>query len=734
MRAGLASKGPTAHSDHVRLDGACVTLVFGLERAGAADLVYLGAPLPPFEDLAALARSQARGLHESQPDTPPAPGLLPQRGGGWSGISALAVSEIGAGRSSAIETDLRLAEWQADAASLRLVMADNALGLFAEGDFRIGKGDVITVQWTIRNRGTRRFELMQLSSLSLPIPRRFSELTSFSGRWAGEMRPTRRALEPEGFARSSAIGKPGFGGGNWLMLHDPLSREAIGAHCAWSGDYRTVIDCDTAGAGDGRAVLQMGARWDTGEAPLPAGGCFESPAAMFALAANEDRLAQQFHTHLRATALAPEPFARERRVHINTWEAAGFDLGEADLFDLAASAAQLGAERFVLDDGWFGARRNDRAALGDWTVSQAIFANGLTPLIEHVQGLGMDFGLWVEPEMISPDSDLARAHPDWCLGPAETGSEPGEGATMRSQLVLDLTRDEVRDHLAMVLHSVLGEHNIAYLKWDHNRDLFPLAGRGLAQTRALYGLLECLRADFPQVEIESCASGGGRVDFAMLRHCRRVWPSDNNDAIERLRIMRNWARFLPLEALGNHVGPSPNPITGRRLAIDFRAKIALFGHMGIEADPRAMSEEDRAVLAAHIALYKQWRAVLHQGALWQLDHPDPQIGGLMVTQADTCADTHADTHADRALALVAQTGFAACFDAAPLRLAGLDPAARYRVSLPEPWPKRAAQYFPDPEIWRCGLTLSGAALMRQGIALPLTHPETAWLIALERLD
>ncbi|MEO0591316.1 MAG: alpha-galactosidase, partial [Pseudomonadota bacterium] len=183
-----------------------------------------------------------------------------------------------------------------------------------------------------------------------------------------------------------------------------------------------------------------------------------------------------------------------------------------------------------------------------------------------------------------------------------------------------------------------------------------------------------------------------------------------------------WSQFLPLEVLGNHVGPSPNPITGRRTDMDFRAKVALFGHMGVEADPRAMSAEERAILAAHIALYKQWRGTLHEGELWRLEHPDAGVSGLMVT------------HQDQALALVTQTEFAASFDAAPIQLTGLDPAAQYRVTLPEPWSVKAASHLAEPDLWRDGMTLTGRALMAQGLALPLTHPETAWLIALDKVS
>jgi len=419
---------------------------------------------------------------------------------------------------------------------------------------------------------------------------------------------------------------------------------------------------------------------------------------------------------LREHALPDRSAWPTRKVHLNSWEALGFGLSESKLKTLARHAAELGVERFVLDDGWFGGRRNDQSSLGDWRVSSDVFPNGLAPLITHVQSLGMDFGLWVEPEMVSPKSDLYSAHPDWCLH-----QEARERPTMRHQLVLDLTRREVSDYLFDCLDALLANHRIAYLKWDHNRDLFPVAGQSFRQTRALYDLIDRLRDAHPEVEIESCASGGGRVDFGILSRTHRIWPSDNNDAIERVRIVRAWSQFLPLEVLGNHVGPSPNPITGRQLGMDFRAKVAMFGHLGVEADPGCMPAADRAILAKHIELYKNWRGVLHSGALFRLDHPSESISGLMAVDGS------------KALALVTQTQFASRFDVPPIRLDGLESAARYRVTLPRPWPGKASLYLPDWQRWRNGLILSGKALMTEGISLPLTHPETAWLVALERI-
>ncbi|WP_172835919.1 alpha-galactosidase [Porphyrobacter sp. CACIAM 03H1] len=696
--------------EFVRLDGERLTLVFALETGGEADCIYLGARLPGGEDLAMLAATTARGRHESQPDVPPVPGLLPEGKAGWSGTPAVRLSERREDTCVQCATDFRLVAWEQYPDELVLTFYDELLGVDIEQSWRIGASGMVCTEASITNGGGRRLVLDRLSALALPIPHRFTRLTSFTGRWAGEMQEHSRPIAPEGFARTSVAGKPGFAGGNWLILEDPSSGEVLGAHLAWSGDHDTRIDPDMVGSADGRAVLQMGASWDGGEVDLGHEAGYRTPVAMLALAADRSALAQVFH----ARAILPDRKDwRPRKVHLNSWEALGFNLAESALMRLAEDAASLGIERFVLDDGWFGGRRDDRSSLGDWFVSPDVFPNGLGPLIARVHDLGMDFGLWVEPEMVSPDSDLYRRHPDWCL------HTPGrERPAMRGQLALDMAREDVREYLFGRLDALLRENAVAYLKWDHNRDLFPSAPR---QTEGFYALLDALRAAHPQVEIESCSSGGGRIDFGVLARTHRVWPSDNNDAIERLRIIPAWSQFLPLEVLGSHVGPSPNPITGRRLSMDFRAKVAVFGHMGVEADPARMSEKERECLAAHIALYKQWRGVLHEGQLHRLAHPDPNVTGMMVT------------HEGRALALAAQTAFSPVFDAAPLRLAGLDPDARYRVALPDPWPAKARHYLATPDRWREGLTLSGTALMTQGLALPLTHPETAWLIALERL-
>ncbi|MEL6485846.1 MAG: alpha-galactosidase, partial [Pseudomonadota bacterium] len=508
----------------VRLDGTAVTLVFALERGGAADCIYLGAALPAGEDLAALAASNRRGSHESQPDTPPVPGLFAERKGGWAGMPAMTLRKDGA----VLDTDLRVSRWEGSEQRLEIMLRDERLGAELTLTWEIGVGDAVMCQSRLENTGSETFALDHLASLAVPIPHRFTHMTRFSGRWAGEMREHYRPIAPDGFAGGSAIGKPGFTGSNWVLLHDPISGESLGAHLGWSGDHTTMITCDNQGAADGRSILQMAPVWEDGAVVLEPGhsSWVYAPKAVFLWGESKQALTQNFHRHVRQDVLRTRELWSERKVHLNTWEALGFDLSTEAIMQLVDQAARLGVERFVLDDGWFGGRRDDQTSLGDWHVADHL---NLDAVIAHVHSLSMDFGLWVEPEMVSPDSDLYREHSDWCLH-----TESDERPTMRGQLVLDLRREEVCDYLFAKLSSLLGEHAIAYLKWDHNRDLFP---RSHAQTERLYALIDRLRSAHPKVEIESCASGGGRIDFGILARTHRVWPSDNNDPLERVRII-----------------------------------------------------------------------------------------------------------------------------------------------------------------------------------------------------
>ena len=381
---------------------------------------------------------------------------------------------------------------------------------------------------------------------------------------------------------------------------------------AWSGDSRLAIERDD----EGFWVLSAGAALHPGGIVIAPGQSFSAPEAILAVSTQgrNGAMAQQ-HAAVRALVNWPDSVMQPRKVHLNSWEACYFDHDEARIGALAEAVAAIGIERFVLDDGWFKGRNDDRAGLGDWNSDPVKYPNGLKPLADKVRGLGMEFGLWVEPEMVNPDSDLYRTHPDWALTPTQ-----GCAPAARNQLVLNLGRSDVRDYLFGALVALLREVPISYLKWDHNRDLAPAGG--WAQVQGTYDLLARLRAAHPSVEIESCAGGGGRSDAGIAAYTHRFWASDNIDAVSRVPIQRSFLSFLPPELMGSHVGASPAHATGRSQSLAFRAAVAMQGHFGVELDPAALPDADRAELADWIVFYKQWRHVLHGGWLHQGDGAD----------------------------------------------------------------------------------------------------------------
>lgn len=695
---------------HLRSVGLSVVIDL---RGPLPALAWLGEALDAREDIAALVSSGERGRHESQPDTPALPVLVPLGTDGHAGLPAVMLRRDGEPLGLfPVLSDVTAHEHAAD-----ILLADAAAGVVIGLHWRLEASGVLAARMSVHNTGGSPLEITRLASLALPLPAHLTQVTRYSGRWAAEMREHTLALPRGMLGAQSSGGRPGFGGGQWIRVEEErttgMHGRALGAHLAWSGDHELLLERDN----EGNALLMLSARLDAGELRAAAGETCLTPETLVALSTSgREGLRHIFHTHLTRAVLPMDPLRSPRKVHLNTWEAVGFHITPEALRRLVDDAAALGVERFVLDDGWFLGRRDDTTSLGDWLPDPAIFPRGLQPLIAQVHAAGMDFGLWVEPEMVSPDSELLRAHPDWCIA-LEGRSQP----TQRQQLVLDLTRPAVCDHLFARLDTLLRENAIAYLKWDHNRELFPRAGRGHAQVVALYALLDRLRSAHPHLEIESCASGGARVDMGILRRAARIWASDDNDPVERLRINRGWFQFLPPAVTGNHVGPSPNPVTGRRTDMDFRAKVAMFGHMGVEADPARMPEDERRCLAAHIALYKQWREVLHGGRLFAIETGSAALHGWFAWDGV------------RGLALLAQTELADDYAVPPVRLPGLDASARYRVYLPEPWPRKAARYLAHAPRWRDGITLGGRVIMERGLALPLVHPETAWLVAVEVL-
>jgi alpha-galactosidase len=489
-------------------------------------------------------------------------------------------------------------------AELAIDLVDDLLGLTVRQEFAVLPGGAFRLRTRLANHSSTPITLTDPCSAMVPLSGRWQRIVSWRGRHNAELVEQAEPMPSHGWLRETGRGISGHGGPPGLyLLADGATDDAglvLALQLAWSGDSRLAVERDD----EGFWLLSAAAM---GEWALAAGETLDLPDAILAISTHgrNGAMAMQ-HAAVRGLMQWLNGTMTPRPAHVNSWEACYFDHDEARIMELARAAAAIGAERFVLDDGWFRGRNRDTAGLGDWTADPLKYPAGLGPLAEGVTALGLQFGLWVEPEMVNPDSDLYRAHPDWTL--SEAGGAP---LTARNQLVLDMRRQDVRDTLFEALDRLLGEHPIAYLKWDQNRDHAPSGGP--EQVLGTYALLERLRAAHPQVEIEGCAGGGGRSDAGMTRYVHRFWTSDNVDALSRIAMQRAFLAFLPPETMGAHIGASPCHATGRTQSLPFRAAIACMGHLGVEMDPATLADADRQELARWIGFYHQWRDVLHGG-------------------------------------------------------------------------------------------------------------------------
>ena len=696
---------------HLRTES--VSFVLDARGDGLPSVVHWGAPLGELSevDLTELARVVVRPQPNSLPNVAIPRSLLPEQRTGYQGRPGLRGHRAGTGWA----TRFLVTELAHDDTTVTITAADNGLRLRTEVE--LAPSGMLRVRHRLTNTAADPYTVDGLEA-ALPVPEQASELLDLNGRWSRERHPQRRGFDHGAWVRENRRGRTGHDATLALLAGTAgfgfRHGEVWALSVAWSGNHVSYADRQL----EGLAALGGGELLDGGEIILGAGEEYATP---WLCAAYSDRgidgVSAAFHGWLRARPNHPRS---PRPVVLNTWEAVYFDHDLDRLRALADVAARVGVERFVLDDGWFRHRRDDTTGLGDWYVDEWVWPAGLTPLIEHVTGLGMAFGLWVEPEMINPDSDLYRAHPDWVLRPVDDELPP----IARHQQVLDLAVPEAYAHILGRLDELLRDNDIRFLKWDHNRDLVGAGHAGRAgvhgQTAAVYRLLAEVRARHPGVEIESCSSGGARVDLGILAYTDRVWASDCNDALERQTIQRWTALLLPPELIGAHVGPPASHTTGRTHDLSFRAATALFGHFGIEWDIAAASESELDGLAEVIALYRQLRGLLHTGEVVRADHPDPAVL------------VHGVVAADRAEALFCLVQLTTSERAVParMRLPGLDPDTRYRVELRTPAGEPTAIQFQGP-LWTADrIELPGRILTDIGLQPPILAPEQAFLIHL----
>lgn len=680
--------------------------------AGEAEVLHWGAALnDPLPDPHALTGPRPGSAFDAVvPHL-----LLPEAAAGWLGTPGMRLGRGGAEVHAALTIDA-VEQDGPTAASIR--QSDVVSGVELITELRMEADGLLRLRHVLRNTAATALDVHQLL-LTLPLPDRAAELLDTTGRWCREAQPQRH---PVAFGRWSrptrhgrtghdaplvfAVGTPGFGF---------RAGEVWNIHLAWSGNAEHYVEKLTSGV----FAIGAGELLEQGDVVLGEGESYASPWLFASYSPRGlDGSTAQFHAWDRRVHGTTTP----RPVTLNSWEAVYMDHDLDALTALAEAGARVGVERFVLDDGWFLGRRDDTAGLGDWEADPAVWPDGLGPLIERVHGLGMQFGLWVEPEMVNPDSELARAHPEWI-----SRLRPAVPVGWRHQQLLDLTDDAAWNHVHSALDRLLTDHAIDYLKWDDNRDSTEVGHSGVprshAQVLATYRLIDSLRALHPGVEIENCSSGGGRIDLGITARTDRTWVSDTNDPVERIPIQRWAGHLLPPERIGSHIGAPRAHTTGRVTGLGFRIGASWMQHLGIEWDIRGIDEEDERALAEAIRLHKEHRELLHSGRTVRGQGPDDDH----VLQGVVAPDGR------RAIYQYAALRTAASDRPAPVQLPGLVAEGSYRVTPLLDGGRPSGDVAP-PSWLGSGITATGAFLGAVGLHMPLLLPQTMITVLAERVE
>jgi len=725
--AGVAGAAPSARQP-VRylpetklfvLETERASYVMGVNEQNEVQAVYWGARLTRDADLDA-ARTRSGYAFES------GEGLSEIEYPGWGGLRfaepCLKVTFADGVR----DLVLKYVSYEAQGDRLVVHLKDLTYDLTVDLAYRVfPRQDIVAKRATIRNGTKGAVVLEAAASGAWHMPFRLANdrtyrLTHLAGRWATETQVVREVIAPGKKVLESRRGTTSHQANPFFAIdEDGRADEEHGrvwfGALAWSGNWKLTVERTAEGLVrivGGLNEFDFGYRLAPGEA-------LETPLFYGGFTKDGFGEASRLLHALQTDEILPDRAARKvRPVLYNSWEATEFKVDEPGQKALAEKAAKLGVERFVMDDGWFGARNHDRAGLGDWTVNRTKFPNGLTPLIAHVKSLGMDFGLWVEPEMVNPDSDLYRAHPDWALHfPGRPRSES------RNQLVLNFARKDVQEYIFAALDRLLGENDIRFLKWDMNRHFsepgWPAAAPEeqkkvwIEYVRAVYSVMDRLRARHPGVEIESCSGGGGRVDVGMLERVDQAWTSDNTEAFDRLRIQEGFTLAYTPKVMMAWVTDVPN-MNGRTTPLRYRFLVAMQGSLGIGGNLDHWSDADQKLATQMVSYYKKVRSTVQEGRLHRLVSPtdDDAAVNQYVSRDGRDSVVFACRHSQqymRALPTV--------------RLRGLAPEAVYRI-----------ERIDSGRLADTAQTLSGAALMVRGQTFNLKGDFDATSVRLERIE
>jgi alpha-galactosidase len=696
------------------LDAGTVSYTFGVNERSELQHLYWGSLLWRDADMAGARVNPGWASFDLSPTT--TPDEYPAWGSGRFYETCLKVTRADGGR----DLVLKYVSHKISGDSLEVLTKDVSDNVRVALNYRVYPEGIIRRHAVITNGSLQALtvESAQSAAWNLP-PGDGYRATHLAGRWGGETQIVREEINPGLTVIESRRGNTGQVN-PWFAIDGPdradeeHGRVWFGA-LGWSGNWRITIEQTPH-----QQVRVVGGynsfdfSW-----PLKPSESLETPPFYGGFTEHGfGGASRALHRFEREHILPAATRQTVRPILYNSWEATTFNVTEEGQHELAKKAASLGVELFVMDDGWFGARDHDRAGLGDWFVNPKKFPNGLKPLIDSVKGFGMKFGLWVEPEMVNPDSELYRKHPDWAMNFTGRPRTPA-----RNQLVLNMAREDVKGHIFSVLDRLLAGNDIAFVKWDMNRhfsepgwpEAAPEDQRKLwvQYVRNVYEIIDRLRSRHPGVEIESCSGGGGRVDLGILTRVEQVWTSDNTDALDRLKIQEGFTQAYTPKAMMAWVTDVPN-FNGRSTPLEFRFLVAMQGSLGIGNDLNHWKPEDFALATRMIAWYKEVRRTVQEGALYRLRSP---------REGEWTYNQYVSEDGKQAVLFAVQRSQQYGRPAPVLLPRGLDPKAVYRVKPLDP--KKLVEQQTE---------LSGASLMGRGLNVRLTGDYSGAAVVLERID
>ncbi len=592
-----------------------------------------------------------------------------------------------------------------DCDTLKILTEDEILGVEVTLVYTVfTKINAIARSVEIRNSGSSSVRLNKAMSASFDMDNENFDMLTLHGSWARERHISRHTIDHGLHEVLSMRGETSHQEHPFVAVLDHNADEnsgrVWGMNFIYSGNFSACVQLNQFNS----IRIMMGINPENFSWKLDPGESFTTPQAVLVFSdSGLNGMSRAFHDLYRNHLIRSPYKDKMRPVLINNWEATYFNFDSDKLVDIAREAAKDGIEMLVMDDGWFGKRNSDNCSLGDWTVNEQKLKGGLKGLVERVNGLGLKFGIWFEPEMISPDSDLFRAHPDWAI--QIPGRTPGMS---REQYVLDITRQEVADYAYGCVARILRSANIEYVKWDMNRQLSDIGSAALPSDRtgefyhryvlALYGMQERLVTDFPSLLLENCSGGGARFDPGMLYYSPQIWCSDDTDAIERLAIQEGTALIYPLSSMGAHVSTCPNHACGRVTPFRTRGYTALSGTFGYELDITRIPAEERTQIPGQIALYKRFGGLIRNGDYYR-------IASFSGNMEFDCWESVAKDRSEALVTFIQVLNHPNC-KSRFIRIPGLDPEMNYRVSYPD---ENQEEFSPE--------ILSGLTIMNAGIRI-----------------